>query len=200
MPRQGLDTERVLDAAVALADEGLERLTLAELAAQLGVRPPSLYNHVDGRAALLRLIKLRGLRELGDAIATAAAGLAGEDALRATARAYREFAHAHPGTYEATLAAPRAHDPELSAAAERLLALLASILRDWHLEGEHAIDAIRVFRSALHGFVTLERSGAFAMPRDPELSFEALLDTLVLGLGHGGGGANQVAAAADAAS
>ncbi|HEX5224929.1 MAG TPA: WHG domain-containing protein [Solirubrobacteraceae bacterium] len=182
MPRRGLDTERVLDAAVRLADGGLAQVTFARLAEELGVRPPSLYNHVAGRDALLRLITLRGLSELGEAIATAAAGLSGDAALRATAHAYRGYAHAHRGAYEATIAAPSPDDELMRAAAQRMLDLLGSILRAWELEGEAAIDAIRVLRSALHGFVTLENSGAFALKRDAEDSFEALVDTLVLGL------------------
>ncbi|HEX3511864.1 MAG TPA: WHG domain-containing protein [Solirubrobacteraceae bacterium] len=182
MPRQGLDTEQVLDAAMELADAGIERVTLASVAGVLGVRPPSLYNHVEGRHALLRLMKLRALGDLAEAIAGAAAGLAGEDALRATAHAYREYAHAHRGGYECTIAAPAPGDLEARAAAERVLSLLAAILRAWHLEGDAAIDAIRVVRSALHGFVTLENSGAFALKRDAERSFGALVDTLVLGL------------------
>jgi AcrR family transcriptional regulator len=186
MPRRGLDREQVLAAAVVLADEGLDRLTFARLAEQLGVRAPSLYNHVDGRAALLRLITLRGLTELADAIAADAAGLAGEDAVRATAHAYRAYARAHPGSYEATLAAPTGEDAELRAAADRLVALLLSILRAWKLEGDEAIDAIRTLRSALHGFVTLERSGGFALKRKPDASFEALISLLLRGLGSVG--------------
>jgi AcrR family transcriptional regulator len=184
MPRQGLNTEQVLQAGVALADAGLDQVTFTRLAAVLGVRAPSLYNHVNGRAALLRLIALRGLGDLADAIATAAAGLSGEDALRATARAYRAYAHAHPGCYEATLAAPSQDDPEMQAAAERLLGLLSAILRAWQLDGDHAIDAIRAVRSALHGFVTLERSGGFAMTRDLDQSFERMVGMLVAGLTH----------------
>jgi AcrR family transcriptional regulator len=184
VPRRGLDTEQVLDAAVSLADEGLDQVTFARLAEILGVRAPSLYNHVNGRAALLRLIMLRGLGELADAIAAAAAGLAGGEALRASANAYRDYALAHPGSYEATLAAPAEHDRELQAAAERLLGLMASILRGWKLQRDDEIDAIRILRSALHGFVTLERRGGFAMSRDLDASFRALIDTLIDGLGR----------------
>jgi AcrR family transcriptional regulator len=182
VPRQGLDRQQVLDAAVRIADEGLERVTLARLARELGVRAPSLYNHVNGRPELLRMITMRGLGELGDAIATAAAGLAGEDALRATAHAYRSYALAHPGSYEATLAPGAEPDPQVRAAAERLLGLLAAIMRGWRLQGDQAIDAIRAVRSALHGFVALERGGGFAMARDTDGSFERLLDILVAGL------------------
>ena len=185
MARRGLDTAAVLEEAVALADaDGLEAVTLARTAERLGVRAPSLYNHVDGRAALLRLITLRALGELTDAIAAAAAGLTREDALRATAHAYRAYAHEHPGCYEAILPAPPEGDPELRAAAGRLLDLLAAIMRGWQLEEEHAVDAIRAVRSALHGFVTLEHGGGFAMARARDASFAALLEILVAGLGH----------------
>ncbi len=182
MPRRGLDTGQVVDAAEELAGGGLDQVTFARLAERLGVKPPSLYNHVRGRDELLRLITLRGLNGLHDVIGRAAAGLAGADALRATAHAYRDYARAHPGRYEATLAAPPAPDDELQAAAERLLATIAAILRGWDLEGDDAIDAIRIVRSALHGFVSLERQGGFAMARDVDATFERLVDTLVAGL------------------
>jgi AcrR family transcriptional regulator len=177
---------QVLDAAVALADEhGLERVTFARLAETLGVRPPSLYNHVNGRAELLRLITLRALGELSDAIAAAAVGLSGADALRASARAYRSYALAHPGGYEAILGVPDVKDADLLVAAGRLLELMAAIMRGWDLDGERMIDAIRTVRSALHGFVSLERHGGFAIDRDPDVSFEALIDMLAAGLGAG---------------
>ena len=182
MPRRGLDTEQVVQAAITLADEGLERVTFARLAALLGVRAPSLYNHVDGRAALLRLITLRGLDELTETIAASAAGLAGEEALRASAHAYRAYALAHPGCYQAILAAPDPDDEELHTAAERLLNLLAAILRGWNLKGDDAIDAIRAVRSTLHGFVAIERGGGFALARDLDASFERLVEMLIVGL------------------
>jgi AcrR family transcriptional regulator len=53
-PRSPLTTERVLRAAVALADrEGVESLSMRRLARQLGVEAMSLYHHVAGKPALL---------------------------------------------------------------------------------------------------------------------------------------------------
>jgi AcrR family transcriptional regulator len=182
VPRRGLNTEQVVDAAARLADDGLETVTLARLAQELDVRAPSLYNHVDGRPGLLRLISLRGLNQLTGAISAAAVGRSGVAALSSAALAYRDFARANPGLYEATLAAPPGGDPELQAAAERLLGLIAAILTEWRLEGDELIDAIRVIRSGLHGFVTLERRGGFAMPRDLDASYDRLIATLVAGL------------------
>jgi AcrR family transcriptional regulator len=182
VPRRGLDTEQVVDAAEELAEAGLDRVTFARLAHKLDVKPPSLYNHVKGREALIRLITLRGVNGLHDAIVQAAAGLSGADALRATAHAYRDYARAHPGRYEATLTAPAEPDQELQSAAERLLGTLAAILRGWNLEGDDTIDAIRIMRSALHGFVSLERHGGFALARSVDASFERLVATLITGL------------------
>ena len=93
MPRAGLDTEAVVGAAEELADaNGLETITLATLARQLGVRPPSLYAHVTGLPDLRRRLAARGARQLAAAMQTAAAGRARGDALAAVADAYRSYA------------------------------------------------------------------------------------------------------------
>jgi AcrR family transcriptional regulator len=53
-PRAPLNRERVLRAALALADEGgFESLTMRRLAKQLGVEAMSLYNHVANKEDLL---------------------------------------------------------------------------------------------------------------------------------------------------
>jgi AcrR family transcriptional regulator len=53
-PRVPLTRERVLRAAVELADErGIEALTMRNLGQELGVEAMSLYNHVDNKEAVL---------------------------------------------------------------------------------------------------------------------------------------------------
>jgi AcrR family transcriptional regulator len=53
-PRTPLTRQRVLDAAVALADDsGIESLTMRKLGQALGVEAMSLYNHVTNKDALL---------------------------------------------------------------------------------------------------------------------------------------------------
>ena len=53
-PRETLNRERVLRAAMALADErGIEAVTMRELGRELGVEAASLYNHVTGKDDLL---------------------------------------------------------------------------------------------------------------------------------------------------
>lgn len=183
MARKGLDAEQVVAAAAEIVDvAGLDGVTLAAVAARLGVRPPSLYNHVAGRDELLRGLALRSTRELTAALRNAAVGRAGTDALAATAHAYRDYARAHPGRYAATVRAPEPGDTEHAEVAGDALDVVTTALRAWALDEEEAIHAVRTIRSALHGFVALECGGGFGIPLDLDTSFERLVATLAAGL------------------
>jgi AcrR family transcriptional regulator len=53
-PRRPLTRQRVLDAAMALADRiGIEALTIRKLAAELDVKPMAIYHHVPSKDAIL---------------------------------------------------------------------------------------------------------------------------------------------------
>ncbi|MFM9878423.1 MAG: TetR/AcrR family transcriptional regulator [Rhodoglobus sp.] len=83
MPRVGLTTERVVDEAERLADEvGFTHLSLSNLAARLGVQPPSLYKHIAGQDALQRTIESRAKAELAEVMRDAAVGRSGPDRRR----------------------------------------------------------------------------------------------------------------------
>jgi hypothetical protein len=113
----------------------------------------------------------------------AAVGLAGTDALRAAARAYRDYAHAHPGRYAAAMRAPAAGDEALAAAAAETVETVARLLRAWELPEDEMVHAVRAVRSGLHGFVALEAGGAFGLPVDREASFDRLVAALAAGVG-----------------
>jgi len=182
MPRQGLDTQAVVDAAAALADaEGLEAVTLARLGAQLGVRAPSLYSHVDGLDDLRRRVATRGAWQLAGELQAAAAGRARGDALAAIADAYRAYARRHPGAYAALQRASNDSGPAAAAAAS-VVDVVVAALRGYGLEGEDAIHAVRIVRAALHGFVALENDGGFGLPLARDESFGRLIAVLDRGL------------------
>jgi AcrR family transcriptional regulator len=183
MPER-LNRSAVVTVAAGLADSlgDVNRVTLAEVAAHFGIKIPSLYNHVDGLAGLRREIALLGVRQLTEEIQSAAVGRSGEDALIAIAHAYRKFAHAYPGRYAASLEAPEPNDEELSAAAQKLWLLLVRVLESYHLSETDAVHVVRGFRSALHGFVTLETLGGFKMGVDLDESFDRLIQMFVTGL------------------
>jgi AcrR family transcriptional regulator len=189
MPRAGLDAASVVAAAARVADrDGLDQLTLAQLAAELGVRAPSLYAHVGGLGDLRDRIRARGVLELTDALSVAATGRAGREALHAVAVAYRAYAHEHPGVYAAIQRAPDGGDAERDAAAVRLVGVLTAVLRGYGLEGDDAIHAVRLLRSALHGFVSLEGVGGFALPLGLDETYERLIAMVDRGLRADGAG------------
>ena len=182
MPRAGLRPSIVIREAADLADAvGYDHLTLAALAARLGVAVPSLYKHVDGLDAVRRGVAIVALGELGDAMAAAVAATTDQDPgarLRAVADAYRAFAGAHPGRYAATLRAAPPDDADHVAASEAVLRTVFAVLGERGLAGDDAIDATRALRAALHGFVSLEAAGGFGLPREIGRSFARLVEGL----------------------
>lgn len=166
-----------------MADEvGLGRLTMAALAERLGIRPPSLYKHVDSMAGLHRDIAVLAKREMGDVLARAAVGRSGADAIWSMSHAYRDWAHARPGRYEASQRMPLPDDAEDEAVSLAAIQVIADVLTAYELSGDDSIDAIRAFRSALHGFVSFEAAGSFAMSASVDRSFERLVHGFTVAL------------------
>lgn len=99
-----LDERRIVTAALALIDEqGAPGFTLARLAARLGVKAASLYNHVSGKDDIVNRVR--------DAIVAGVdtSALAGEPwpvALGKWARSRRAAYAAHPNAVELFMATP----------------------------------------------------------------------------------------------
>jgi AcrR family transcriptional regulator len=183
MARAGVDAEAVVGAASRLADaEGLEAVTLARVASDLGIRPPSLYAHVHGLDDLRRRLSARGANELAARLGTAAAGRSQADALRAIADAYRSYAHEHPGTYMATQRAADLTDGEGRKAGEAVVGVVVAVLRGYGFEGDEAVHAARIVRATLHGFVALELAEGFRIPLSLDESYRHLIAVLDAGL------------------
>jgi len=184
VPRAGLTPATVTEAGAALADQvGIARLSMGLVADQLGVKTPSLYKHVDSLADLVHRIAVLAMSEVGDAIGDAIQGRTGSDALTAAAQAMRTYVQAHPGRYAAGNGAypTGPHDP-LVAASERLLARLTAVLRGYRLPAEEEIHALRMLRSTIHGFATLEAADGFHIEADVDESFIWIVSRLDAGL------------------
>ena len=183
MSRRTLDTDQVVSAAAALADEeGLDAVTLTRVANQLGVRQPALYRHVDSYDALVRLLGLRGREILAERLAAAAVGVAGDDAVRAVGEAWRAMVRHHPGLYAATDRCPCAGDAELEAAVERVVQVLGQALAAYGLADDEQVHAAGTLRAAFHGFAHLEAGDGFPQPQDTDDTFGHLLDLVCDGI------------------
>ena len=181
--RAGLDQASVVEAAVKLIDEeGIEQLSLGRLAERLGVRTPSLYNHVAGLPGLKHDLALYCLHDLLDLILRSTVGKSRAEAIFALANAYRAYAREVPGRYALTVQAPDPGDQEVQALAQQLVDVVRAVLAPYRLSEEVAIHAIRGLRSIVHGFISLEVAGGFAMPVDLDASFHWLINLFISGL------------------
>ena len=176
--RQRLTEKDVVNAAAALVDgEGTSALTLTRVARELNIKPPSLYNHVDGLETLRRHVALQATEDLGARLGAVAMGRAGRSALHAIAAEFRTYVADHRGLYELSAQA-RPDDEEFALAAMRSTEPVIAILRSYDLDADDTIHAARAIRAALHGFVSLEIMGGFGLDVDVDRSFEWLVESL----------------------
>ena len=182
--KAGLTVDDVVDAAAAIADrDGLAAATLTAVASELGIKTPSLYNHVSGLEGLRRQLAIRGSRVLEQAFREATEGLTGTEALRAVAIVDRQFAVDHPGLYDSFLPAPsEEEDPELYAEMAAPVFYIAGFLLEMGIPQEEAIHHIRALRALLHGFLDLEANRGFGMPIDIDVSFDAAVEMVLGGI------------------
>jgi AcrR family transcriptional regulator len=184
VPRAGLNGGDVVAAAAGLADEvGYASLTMGLLADRLGIRPPSLYKHVDGLADVQHRLATLAMTELGEVIRDAVQGRAGRDALAALLTAVRGYVSAHPGRYMATTGVGfTGPDDPLLAASTRVINSIAAVLRGYGIAEDKMTHAIRTIRSTIHGFAILEASRGFQWDADPDESFEWMIGFIDRGL------------------
>jgi AcrR family transcriptional regulator len=184
MPKSRLTPASVTEAGAALVDEiGFASLSMGLLAERLGVRTPSLYKHVSSQADLAHRIAVLAMTEVSEAIRDAIGGRAGRDALAAGARAMRMYVREHPGRYAAGNAArPVGPDDPLIPADARVVASWAAMLRGYRLDSSQEIHALRMLRSILHGFATLEAADGFQIDTDVDDSFTWMIDFIDHGL------------------
>ena len=181
--RAGVSRGALVQQAANLADrEGLGAVTLARLAAMNNVRTPTVSHHVGSLRQLRSDLALLAVEELTEAVRRACADRRGADAVRSMYRAYRAFVHACPGRYAASVEAPEPKDARRLAAAGQLAKLLMDIFGQIGLNGEDAMRAARLLRSAVHGYSTLELNAAWQTPLDDDATFDWLLDVIISGL------------------
>ncbi len=138
-PRMPLSRERVLRAAIALADEsGIEALSMRRLGQELGVEAMSLYNHVANKDDLLAGIVDLVLSEMEPP----SIGGDWKAALRESAISAHDVLRHHPWACSLAMSPPRIV-PARTQAMERMLRRLreAGFSADLTYHAYHALDS-----------------------------------------------------------
>jgi AcrR family transcriptional regulator len=152
----------ILDVAERLlASEGPEALTMRRVAAEMGIRAPSLYKHVRSKEDIEAGLQERALTSM-------AASLSSAEDLPAIASTYRRWALDHPQLYALATNGPL-HRDRLSPGVEAAAAapVVAAAGGDEH--------RARALWALAHGLVSLELAGRFPPDADLDQTWAAAI-------------------------
>lgn len=177
----------ILETSFYLANEfGFENLTMKLIASRLEIRPPSIYNHISDidevkiGVATLTLSKLaeflkgsveKKILETSDQA----------EILKSLCFSYREFAKGYSGVYSAILPSAEKY-PDMLASSREIIEICMKSLGLTGQVDSSSIHKIRIMRSTLHGFVSLEAAGGFGLSESVDDTFVLLTENLVSSL------------------
>lgn len=188
-PRPGLSAEAIVEAAIRLADAvGLEAVSMARVAAELGFTTMSLYRYVESKEELLQA--MFDMSALGSEHLV----IEGEDwrtRLRNWALIQREMLDRHPWITQMPMAAPPVAPNSLHFVERGLAAMddtglpdadkiqVIGLISSYTLsEGRMAADAMRAAKAAAEKAEAGDPASGDDAPAPPQ-DFEALLRELV---------------------
>jgi len=155
--------QEILDAARdLLVRDGVEALSVGRIAQALGIKPPSLYKHFDGKRAIEAALIADGLADFADALERAGAGL------RDFAETYRSFALANPERYRLMTERPLPRDRLPEGLEARAAAPILAAVAD--------PDLARAAWAFAHGMVTLELAGRFPPGADLSAAWDKAVE------------------------
>jgi AcrR family transcriptional regulator len=182
--REPLTLTAIVARAVEIVDEtGIESLSLRPLARDLGVSAPALYDHIDSKETLMRLVAREGYTNL----AARWERLDTQDVeawIRATCHSYVAFALERPGLFglmfryrPAFVSGPGSAEDEVATAAfQQGLGVIERAVADGTLDAGTPLELALALWAAMHGAATVQSMS-------PEMGqADWLVDLLVDGL------------------
>ncbi|WP_108718987.1 TetR/AcrR family transcriptional regulator C-terminal domain-containing protein [Miniimonas sp. S16] len=156
--RRPLDRDRIVDAAVALADrDGLDAVTMRRLGDRLDVTPMAVYKHVTGREELIDAM----LDRVVASIPPARSGASWRDATRDRVLTARAALRSHPWARDA-IETRRLASPTVLAYLDSLMATMF----DGGLSADLVHHAMHALSTRMWGF-TRDVLPTPAVPADP---------------------------------
>lgn len=171
--KRKVDKDKIINTAISILDqEGLDNVTLKNVALHLNIASPSLYNHIKNLDELLLYVANHSLDHLYDSLVESIIGLDKKEALLALSNEYLAFFKAHPGQYSLIQKVGIWDKNNVSMEkSDKILELVEKILVKYNISADNAIHFIRTWRSFMHGFLLLETNHSFGLEQDTNDTF-----------------------------
>jgi len=184
MAQKGISRDIIFAKAIEMIERnGTPTISMREIAEELEIKTPSLYNHVKSMNELFIEISFYAAEELRQTLLTAIKGKSKDEALFALTAAYRNFAKEHTGLYKVTMTLPSLPENILTHTVTAIADPIFLVLSKYGLNKEQSIHWQRILRSIIHGFLTQEEAGFFKhYPVSVEVSYQTAIRCFLNGL------------------
>lgn len=177
-----LTRSAIVNAAIAvLRSDGQSGLGINRVARELGIQPPSMYNHVKGNDDLHRLVALYGWQQfLTYAEATLKPMMTSREQLMAVASSYRHCAKDYPELL--TIAASHhmtLEDAEFARLHQGIMQIYTNALTPWGFSESDIVHSARMFNAAYCGYAQLEQNHIFQRSQSLDESHEWMVMRLI---------------------
>lgn len=206
MARTGLPYDLIMNTALQLVEEkGFYKFSMHDLAKALGIKTPSLYNHFSGIKQLQKELALKIEQDLYHQSTQAMEGKSPDDMIRALAHTQLNYAKQHPHLYQVILSLPTIEKNDLTDddasksdaannSSEKSVETAHSFgnvawhsvepiriaLNQYHLSEADSIHLNRMFRSMIHGYISLAAAGYLAHQKySTQESFDATVEYFI---------------------
>jgi AcrR family transcriptional regulator len=175
--KRKLNKDIIIREAAAICDEfGLEKLSLAALADRLGVRPPSLYNHIKSLEYVYSQMAIMGIQSWTESMRQAVDSSPPNQRVRALAHASREFAQQQPTLYYCATRQFANSSAEYLEAATPMIELTNAVYSDLIHDPQKEEIAQYLLRCLVAGFITLESNNGLQPAKDLDSLYDKLID------------------------
>ena len=179
----GLSREKVIAEACAIAnEEGLNAVTITNLANRLGIKKPSLYNHIKDQEDIFGGIMIQGWNHVSNEICQEITNDDPKEAINELSHGIYDYAIANPGIFEAMLWYNTYENEGLKLVSEGLYTFFFSQTDKLGIERNMANHLLRTYRSLIEGFILLVIHNSFGNPVSIEESFQISIDMFTKGL------------------
>ena len=177
-----LTRSAIVNAAIAvLRSDGQSGLGINRVARELGIQPPSMYNHVTGNDDLHRVVALYGWQQFLTYAETALKPtMTGREQLMAIASSYRHCAKDYPELL--TIAASHRmtlEDVEFARLYKGIMQIYTNALTPWGFSESDIIHSARMFNAAYCGYAQLEQNHIFQRSQSLDESHEWMVMRLI---------------------